>query len=152
VEEVALYLHLLGAFVFLAGLVLAGAAFETARRRAARSEVALLLGLARGGALLAVAGAAVLAPFGLWLVHLGGFGYGSGWVDAAIATFLASLALGAYGGQAPKRARRLATAAGAGGEALESELRAALDDPRARAANYLALAFVLATITLMVFK
>ena len=150
-EEAVLYLHLLGAFAFLAGLVLAGAAFEAARRRPSAGEVALLLGLARRGALLGIAGAAVAGPFGLWLVHLGGFGYASGWVDAAIATFLAALALGAYGGQAPKRARRLAAAASASA-AVAEELRAALDDPRALAANYLALALVLATITLMVFK
>ena len=149
-EEVALYLHLLGAFAFLAGLVLAAAAFETARRRDTAAEVAVLLGLARTGALLGVAGAALLAPFGLWLVHLGSFGYGSGWVDAAIVTFAGALALGAYGGQAPKRARRLAEAAGAG--PVDAVLRGALDDRRARVANHLALALVLATITLMVFK
>jgi hypothetical protein len=151
VEEVALYLHLLGAFAFLAGLVLAGVAFESARRRTTAGDVALLLGLARRGALLAVAGAAVAGPFGLWLVHLGSFGYGSGWVDAAIAAFVAALLLGAYGGQAPKRARKLAEATGPDA-AVEGELRCALDDRAALAANYLALALVLGIITLMVFK
>ena len=150
-EDLALYLHLIGAFAFLAGLVLAAASFEAARRRASRNEVALLLALARRGALLAVAAAVLLAPFGLWLVHLGGFGYGSGWVDASIAMFAAALVLGAYGGQAPKRARLLAEASD-GSSAVSAELRALLDDPRARAANYLALVLVLATITLMVFK
>jgi hypothetical protein len=151
VEEVALYLHLLGAFAFLAGLVLAAAAFETARRRATAGEVALLLGLARTGALLGVAGAVVLAPFGLWLVHLGRFGYGSAWVDAAIVLFVTALALGAYGGQAPKRARRIASAANAT-DPVDEELRATLEDPPSRMANYAALALVIATITLMVFK
>jgi uncharacterized membrane protein len=151
VEDLALYLHLIGAFAFMAGLVLAAASFETARRRANPGEVALLLALARGGGLLAVAGAVLLAPFGLWLVHLGAFGYGSGWVDASIALFAAALALGAYGGQAPKRARRLAEAEQGTG-ALSVELRALLDDPGARIANQLALVLVLATITLMVFK
>jgi uncharacterized membrane protein len=151
VEELALYLHLLGAFAFLAGLVLAGAAFESARRRRTAGEVTLLLGLARRGALLAVAGAAVLGPFGLWLVHLGDFGYGSSWVDAAIAAFVLALCLGAYGGQAPKRARELAEAAPPGG-GVGDELRAALDDRAARLANYAALALVVAIIALMVFK
>ena len=150
-EEVALYLHLLGAFAFLAGLVLAGAAFESARRRETAGEVALLLGLARRGALFAVAGAVVLGPFGLWLVHLGAFGYASGWVDASIAAFVVVLLLGAFGGRAPKRARELAEAAPAGG-AVDGALRTMLDDRTARLANYLALALVLAIVTLMVFK
>jgi uncharacterized membrane protein len=151
VEDLALYLHLIGAFTFIAGLVLAAASFEAARRRPTAGEVALLLALARRGALLAVAGAVLLAPFGLWLVHLGAFGYGSGWVDASIVLFAAALALGAYGGQAPKRARRLAETDD-GSAAVSAELRALLDEPRARVANQLALLLVLATITLMVFK
>lgn len=150
-EDVALYLHLLGAFAFLAGLVLAGAAFESARRRQTAGEVALLLGLARRGALLAVAGAVVAGAFGLWLVHLGDFGYESGWVVAAIVAFVIALWLGAYGGRAPRRARELAEAAPAASD-VDGELRAALDDGAALLANYLALAIVVAIITLMVFK
>lgn len=149
--DLALYLHLIGAFAFLAGLVLAGAAFETARRRDSTSEVALLLGLARRGALLVVAGAVLLAPFGLWLVHREGFGYGSRWVVESIVLFAVALALGAYGGRAPKRARRLAEAERGAGPA-SAKLRALLDDPTARIANYLALLLVLGTITLMVYK
>ena len=149
--DLALYLHLIGAFAFLAGLVLAGASFEAARRRPSTSEVALLLALARRGALLAVAGAALLAPFGLWLVHREAWGYGSGWVVVSIVLFAAALALGAYGGQAPKRARRFAEAERGAG-AVSAELRALLDDPSARKANYVALLLVLGTITLMVYK
>jgi len=47
-----MFSHLLGALLFVSGLVLAGAAFEAARRRQRPSEIALLLGLTRVGVLL----------------------------------------------------------------------------------------------------
>ena len=74
-------------------------AFESAGRREAAGEVAALLGLARIGALLVVAGTVLVVAFGLWLVHLGDWGYGAGWVDAAIALLVVALVLGAAGGQ-----------------------------------------------------
>jgi len=50
--EIALFLHLLGVLLFVAGIVVAGVAFEAARRRELPAEVALLLGLTRVGVLL----------------------------------------------------------------------------------------------------
>jgi uncharacterized membrane protein len=151
-ENVALFLHLLGAFVLVAGMVLAGAAFETARRREQSAEIALLLGLARIAAGLVVIGALVVPIFGLWLVHLGHWGYGTGWVDAAIALYVVVLALGALGGRAPRQARLLASRLAVDGAPPTAELRALLDDGRSRAANYSALALVVVIIVLMVFK
>jgi uncharacterized membrane protein len=83
-EEVALFFHLLGAFVFVAGFVLTGVAFERARRRGDPAEIALLLALGRAGVVLVGVGGLLILVFGLWLVHLGDWGYGAGWVDAAI--------------------------------------------------------------------
>jgi uncharacterized membrane protein len=151
-DDVALFFHLLGALLFVAGIVLAGAAFEAARRRAHPADVALLLGLTRVGVLLVAVGGLLLPVFGLWLVHLGHFGYGSGWVDAAIALYVAALALGAFGGQRPKQARRLATRLASDGAPVNAELRALLDDRASRAANYGSLVVVLAILVLMVFK
>ena len=51
-EDAALFLHLLGVLVFVAGIVLAGTGFETARRREQPAEIALLLGLTRIGVAL----------------------------------------------------------------------------------------------------
>ena len=78
-DNVALFFHIVGALLFVAGIVLAGAAFEAARRREQPAEIVLLLGLARIGVLLVAVGGLLLGVFGLWLVHLGHFGYGSGW-------------------------------------------------------------------------
>jgi uncharacterized membrane protein len=151
-DDVALFFHLLGALLFVAGIILAGAAFEVARRRERPAEITLLLGLTRIGVVLAAVGGLLLAVFGLWLVHLGGFGYGSGWVDAAIALYLVALALGGLGGQRPKQARRLATQLAAEQTPVSAELRTLLDDPLSRAANYGSLVIVLVILVLMVFK
>ena len=99
--RVALLLHLVGVLLFVAGIVLAGVAFEMARRQDSPAEIALLLGLTRVGVALVGVGSLLLGIFGLWLVHLGGFGYGAGWLDDSIALYVVALVLGACGGQRP---------------------------------------------------
>jgi uncharacterized membrane protein len=150
--ELALFFHLLGALLFIAGIILAGVAFEAARRRQQPAEIALLLGLTRVGVGLVGIGALLVLGFGLWLVHLGGFGYAAGWVDAAIALYLAALVLGAIGGRRPKQARHLATRLASEDAPVSAELRALLNDPLSLAANYTSAAAVLAILVLMVFK
>jgi uncharacterized membrane protein len=151
-EDAALFFHLLGALLFVAGIVLAGVAFETARRRERPAEISLLLGLTRFGVLLVVPGGLLLLACGLWLVDLEGVGYGAGWIDAAIALFAVALVLGGLGGQRPKQARKLATRLANDGRPAGAELRALLDDPLSRAANYASAALVPAILALMVFK
>jgi uncharacterized membrane protein len=151
-DDVALFFHLLGALLFVAGIVVAGVAFEAARRRGQAAEVALLLSLTRIGVVMVAVGGLLLPVFGLWLVHLGHFGYGAGWVDAALALYVIALVLGGLGGQRPKQARQLASRLAADGEPVSSELRALLDDPISRAENYGSLLLVLVILALMVFK
>lgn len=151
-DDVALLFHLLGALLFVAGIVLAGVCFEVARRRERAAEIALLLGLTRIGVVLVGVGALLLLGFGLWLVHLDHFGYGAAWVDAAITLYFVALALGAAGGRRPKQARRLASRLAADGLPANPELRALLDDRVSRAQNYASLLVVLVILALMVFK
>lgn len=151
-EDVALFGHLTGVLAFVAGIVLAGVAFESARRRQRPAEIALLLGLTRIGAILVIAGAPLLLGCGLWLVGLEDVGYGTGWVDAAIALFLVTIVVGALAGQRPKRARKLAARLAAEGREGDSGLRALLDDPASRLANYGSAILVIAILALMVFK
>jgi uncharacterized membrane protein len=136
----------------VSGIVLAGAAFELARRRERPAEIALLLGLTRIGVALVGIGALLLLGFGLWLVHLGHFGYGAGWIDAAITLYALALALGAFGGQRPKQARRLAIKLAGEGAPASAELRALLADRLSLAANYASAVLVVAILVLMVFK
>lgn len=151
-DNVALFFHLLGALLFVAGIALAGTAFEAARRRERPAEVALLLGLTRIGVLLVAVGGLLLPIFGLWLVHLGHFGYGSGWVDAALVLYVIAFALGGLGGQRPKQARELARRLAEHDAPMSEELRGLLDDPVSRAENYGSLAVVFVILVLMVFK
>jgi uncharacterized membrane protein len=151
-NNVAFFFHILGAFLFVAGIVLAGVAFEAARRRDHPAEIRLLLGLTRVGVALVAVGGLLLPVFGLWLVHLGHFGYGSGWVVAAIALYIVVLALGGLGGRRPREARLLATRLAAADAPMTDQLRALLDDRVSRAENYGSLLIVLVIIVLMVFK
>ena len=150
--NVALFFHLLGAFAFVTGTIVAGIAFETARRKTDAAEIALLLGLSRIGVLLVAAGTLLVLGFGLWLVHLGAWGYDAGWVDAALGLLAATAVLGTIGGQKPKQARKLASRLAADDRPVDSGLRALLDDRATLAINYLSALLLLAIIALMVFK
>jgi uncharacterized membrane protein len=152
VENWALFLHLLGAFVLVAGAAVAGVGFEAARRRKRPSEIALLLSLTRVGVLLIAIGFLLVVPFGLWLVHIDRIGYEAGWVDAALGLLVAVSALGGIGGQRPKRARKLATRLAQDGEEESVELRALLDDRLTLTLNYLSAILLVAIVALMVFK
>jgi uncharacterized membrane protein len=151
-SEAVLFGHLVGVLLFVAGIFVAGAALESARRQQQPAEIALLLGLSRSGVVLVLSGGLLLLACGLWLVDLEDVGLGTGWVVAAIALFLLSLSLGGFGGQGPKRARILATALAEEGKPMTPELRALLDAPLSRIANYTATALVAAILALMVFQ
>lgn len=150
--DVALVLHLLGVLTLVAGIVLAGAAFEAARRRRRPAEIVLLLSLTRIGVLLVAVGTLLIAAFGLWLVHLGRWGYASGWVDASIGMYVVALVLGGLGGQRPKQARRLAAELAERSEPVNGELRALLDDRASLVENYASLALILVIVAFMVVK
>lgn len=150
--NIAPFFHLLGVLLFVAGVVVAGIAFEFARRQQGPAEIQLLLTMARAGVLLVGIGSVLLGGFGLWLVHLGDFGYSTGWIDVSIALYLIALILGALGGQRPRQARRLAAQLSKDEVATIDQVRALLDDPLSRAANHGSLAAILAILALMVFK
>lgn len=150
--NIALFFHLLGVLLFVAGIVVAGVAFEFARRQQRPAEIQLLLTMARAGVLLVGIGTVLLGGFGLWLVHLGDFGYSTGWIDVSIALYLIALILGALGGQRPRQARRLAAQLSKDQVATIDQVHALLDDPLSRAANYGSLTAILAILALMVFK
>jgi uncharacterized membrane protein len=150
--NVALFFHIIGAVLLISGIVLAGVAFEAARRRQGPGEIALLLSLTRAGVALVAVGSLLAGAFGLLLVDLGRWGYGTGWVDSSIVLYLAALALGGVGGQRPKQARLLATRLARDAKPASAELRALLDDRASLAANYASLALMVAIIALMCFK
>lgn len=151
-ENWALLFHLLGALLLVAGVAVAGLCFEAARRRTEPGEIALLLGVGRVGVLLVGPGLLLVLGFGLWLIRLGHWGYGAGWVDAALALLVVMAVLGAIGGQRPKRARLLAERLAREGAGESPELRALLDDRVTRALNDVSGLLLVAILVLMVFK
>lgn len=150
--EVALFFHILGAFLFAGGAIVAGVAFEAARKRDDPRDVAVLLGLTRAGVALVGVGGLLALGFGLWLVDLAGYDYGYGWIRWAIVLFVLSAVLGAVGGRAPKRARLLASELAHRGDGVSAELRGLLDHRPSRVANYLSALLILVILLLMVWK
>lgn len=150
--DLVLCLHVLSAFTLVAGTVLAGVGFEAARRRTTSGEIVLLLELTRIGALLVMAGALGAAGFGLWLVGLGHWGYGTAWVDVAIALLATVAVVGTLAGQPAKRARKLASRLAGDGRPASPELRALLDNRTAFVLNYLSAAILLGIIVDMLLK
>ena len=149
--EIGLAVHIFGVMVFSGGALLAGVVFETARRRGRPSEVALLLGLTRIGALIVVAGAVLVFGAGLWLAgEVDQFG--EAWLLTSLGLFIAALVLGALGGQRPKHARLLAARLADEGDEMTPELRRLLDDPPSRIANYGSSLLVLLILVLMVWQ
>lgn len=147
--ELALLVHLLGVLLFVGGALVAGVVFEAARRRDRASEIALLLGVARIGAVLVAVGALLTLCGGLWLADEVGR-FGETWLRLSLGLFLLALVLGALGGQRPKHARRLAQRVVETGDHMSSELRRLLDDPLSLAANLASSVLVLVILVLMV--
>ena len=149
--QIGLVVHLLGVLLFFGGALVAGVVFETARRRSRPSEVALLLGATRIGALLVAVGALLTLGGGLWLAEEVDQ-LGEAWLQLSLVLFVLALVLGALGGQRPKQARRLARRLAENGDAMSSELQRLLDDRLSLVMNYVSSALVLVILVLMVWQ
>jgi uncharacterized membrane protein len=146
-DEVALFLHLVGVVTLFAGMAVAAVGLAAARRRERAEEIALLLGLTRIGVVLVAAGLLLAVACGFWLLGVTEFDLGDAWVATALGLVVAGAILGALGGQRPKRARLLAE-----GGADAPELRRLLGDPLSLWLNAAAAAAYLAVLALMVWK
>ena len=147
-----LFLHVTGAFSVVGGAVIAGVLNVAALQRERPSEIAALLRLTRVAVALIGAGMVLTLGFGLWLVDDAGYGYGDGWVVAAIVLWVVGNALGGAGGRPLGEAGDLARRLAADGDRPSEELRRALVDRRALLLNYLSLAALVAILVLMVWK
>jgi uncharacterized membrane protein len=150
-HDLGLLVHLLGVLLFFGGALVAWINLEAARRRDRPSEIVLLLGVARIGAMIVLAGTALTLGGGFWLAaDIDQFG--EAWLQLSLALFLVALVLGALGGQHPKRARRLARRLADSGDAATEELPRLLDDPLSLAANYVSSGMALVVLALMVWQ
>lgn len=96
-------------------------------------------------------GTLVVVACGFWLLDLTVYGF-DGWVLASLALLVLALGAGAAGGQAPKRARRLADDLAREGDRPNGELHALLHSRRADALNAIAAGAAVAILVLMVWK
>jgi uncharacterized membrane protein len=126
VTHVLLFFHLLGAVSFFAGAAVVGTLQGAAIRRERPSEVYALLRLAPVGAALVGLGALLTLGFGIALAEHEGFGLSPGWIQAALGLWVASMALGGYGGRAARHARHLSRRLAAEGDTPSPELHALL--------------------------
>ena len=150
--HVLLYFHLLGAVSFFAGAAVVGTLQLAAIRRERPSEVHALLRLAPVGAGLVGLGALLTLGFGIALAEHQGFGLSPAWIEAALGLWVASMALGAYGGRTARHARHLAEKLAAAGDAQSPELHALLAAPVPLAASYASGLMLLTILGLMVWK
>ncbi|HYX89457.1 MAG TPA: DUF2269 family protein [Gaiellaceae bacterium] len=148
-----LFFHVGGAFLLIGGAVVAAVLNVAALRRGRRpSEIALLFGLVRIGVVAIVAGALLTLVFGLWLVHEAGYGYGDGWIVAALVLWVLGNAAGGYGGRRDERTAELARQLADEGDAPSSALDARVRDPLSLALSYGSGLIMLAVLGLMIWK
>jgi uncharacterized membrane protein len=152
--EWLLFLHVTGAFLFLGATVVALVLTVSAQLRSRPSEIAFLLRMqtfAVIGAGFAL-GAVLLLAFGLWLVDEAGYGFGDGWIIAALVLFVLSNVFGGFGGARAKPRRALAERLTAAGDSPSSELMHELRDPWLMFLNYGAAVLAFAVLVLMIWK
>jgi uncharacterized membrane protein len=147
-----LFCHLLGAVSFFAGAAVVGTLQHAAIRRERPSEIHALLRLAPVGAALVGLGALLTMVFGIALAEHEGFGFSPAWIQAALALWAVSMALGAYGGRTARHARRLAARLAAEGDAPSPELRALLAARLPLWASYASGLMLVAILALMVWQ
>ena len=147
-----LFFHLLGAVSFFAGGVVVGMLQLAAIRRERPSEIYALLRLAPFGAALVGLGALLTLVFGIALAEHEGLGLSPAWIQAALALWVVSMALGAYGGRTARRARHLAARLVAEGDAPSPELGALLAARLPLWASYASGMMLVAILALMVWQ
>jgi uncharacterized membrane protein len=150
--HVLLFCHLLGAVSFFAGAAVVGTLQHAAIRRERPSEIHALLRLAPVGAALVGLGALLTVVFGIALAEHEGFGFSPAWIQAALGLWVASMAVGAYGGRTARHARRLAARLAAEGDAPSPELRALLAARLPLWASYASGLMLVAILALMVWQ
>jgi len=147
-----LFLHITGAFLLLGGGVVAGALNIAALRRNRPSEIVLLFALIRVAVASIMIGTLLAFVFGLWLVHEVGYGYGDGWVIAAIALLVVANAMGAIGGRREEQTANYAAELAARGDEPSPELRRRLRDPVSLALSYGSGLGLVAILAIMIWK
>ena len=151
-HEWLLFLHLTGAFLFVAGAVAAALLRVAAMRRKRPSEAALLLRTARLAIPIVGAGLVLVLVFGFWLAARLDLDLGSTWLVATFALIGWVLVVGGVAGRQDRHTRELAERLAAAENAPNVELHRRLRDPANLALNGSLLLATIAIVALMVWK
>ena len=151
-HEWLLFLHLTGAFLFVAGAVAAALLRVAAMRRERSSEAALLLRTARLAIPVIVAGLVLVVAFGFWLAARLDLGLSATWLTATFVLVGWILVVGGVAGRQDRHTRELAERLAAEENAPSVELRRRLLDPANLALNASLLLATIAIVALMVWK
>ena len=150
--EALLFGHLVGAFLFVSGGVIATIARVTALRRERPSDVAAAMRGARPAVPLLGIGLVLAIAFGFWLADRLGIDVGATWLTATFALLGWVVVVGAVAGRQDRHTRELAERLALANDAPSAELRARLRDPVNLALNTSLLAAVVAIVALMTWK
>jgi hypothetical protein len=148
VYDLALFLHILGAFGLVAALTFEGIGLRGLRRAARREDALMWLGLSQVVQRLAPASLGLILLTGLYMMATS---WGArGWILAALAGLVALAAIG--GLLTGVRMARIGPAIGRASGPLSDELRGALRDPILLLSFRIRLAFVIGIACLMSLK
>lgn len=147
-----LFLHLAGAFLYVAGAVAAAALRASAIRRERPSEIALLLRAVRPFVPLIGIGLLTVVVFGIWLADRLAIGLGTSWISATFALLGWVVVVGAVAGRQDRHTRELAERLAQEGDRPSADLSSRLRDPVNLALNASLLIATVAIVALMVWK
>ena len=150
--ESLLFLHLVGAFVYVSGAMAAAVLRLAAMRRERPSDVALLMRAVRPAVPVIAAGLVLVLAFGFWSADRLGVDLGSTWLTATFALLGWSLIVGAIAGRQDRHTRELAEQLAGSGDGPNEELARRLRDPLNLTLNASLLVATIAIVALMVWK
>lgn len=150
--EWLLFLHLAGAFLFVAGAFTAATLRIAAMRRERPSEIALMMRAVRPTVPLIAGGLVLVLVFGFPLANRQAVDLGSTWLTATFVLLAWTVFVGGLTGRQDRHTRELAERLAAGGDVPSVELTRRLHDPVNLALNGSLLVATVAIMALMVWK
>ena len=150
--EWLLFLHLVGAFLFVSGAVAAAVLRLAAIRPQRPSEVALLLRAVRPVVPVIALGLLLVLVFGFWLADRLGVDLSSTWLVVTFALVGWTVVMGAVAGRQDRHTRGLAERLAAGDDRPSEELAHRLRNPLNLALNSSLLLATIAIVALMVWR
>ena len=150
--ESLLFLHLVGAFLYVSGAVAAAVLRLAAMRGERPSEVALLMRAVRPVVPVIALGLILVLVFGFWLADRLGIDLGSTWLVATFALLGWTVVVGAVAGRQDRHTRELAERLAVSDDRPSEELARRLRDPVNLAFNGSLLLATIAIVALMVWR